>query len=94
MEVQVIPLTDFIHGHYTCRTNRAMMMPAGVASDLERAGLVRIALSHATAPTAPGKAQDDGLGQPSSVSPVAPVSPPLTSRSLKRGAAKAEKTVG
>lgn len=94
MEVQVIPLTHFVHGHYVCRTNRPLMMPAGVAGDLERAGLVRIALARTDAPSAPGKAQDDGRGQPSSVSQAAPASPPLTSRSLKRGGAKVAKTVG
>lgn len=92
MDVEAIPLTNFVHGHFECRMNRPVMMPAGVADDLEKAGLIRIALKRTAAPIVSGKAQDDGQGQPSSASQAAPASQPTTSQPSKRGAAKAAKT--
>jgi len=70
--VQCVPLTTFVHGSYRALKDRLIMLPAGLAGDLERAGLVRITLGD-TAPKL-GKSQDDGAGQPSSALPVAPVS--------------------
>lgn len=102
MRVEAVALSDFIHGDITaiegklCRHRNGELIDTGLAGDLERAGLCRIRMaptrSVAAAPDESGKAQDDGGGQPSSASPVAPASPTTTSRSLRRGETKPPKS--
>jgi hypothetical protein len=85
MNVEVIPLTDFIHGDVKFFEGQPIDVEQGAAIDLEAAGLLRIKMSpgHANkmmpAPeNKAGKAPAAGEDQPSSVSPAAPVSRPTT----------------
>jgi hypothetical protein len=91
MRVTVVPLSDFIHGGINAHEGHAIQMDSGVASDLERAGLVRIR-QESVAHSASGKEQDDGLGRPSSASQAAQVVPPQTVGTLKRGPGRPRKT--
>lgn len=99
MGVEAIALTDFVHGDIDAIAGRLVKHRDGTlvneftARDLESAGLIRIR-TRAPAPQAPsaeGKAADDGQGQPSSASPAAPASQPMTSDSLKPGANRIRK---
>lgn len=96
MQVQTVPLTDFVHGHITGVEGRPTPMERGVAEDLERAGLLRIKHAPLAKPRSgtqaeAGKAPDDGAGQPSSASPVAPASPQTTSQSSRHGGRRARR---
>lgn len=84
MQVQVVPLTDFVHGQINAREGRPQMMEKGTADDLERAGLIRIRIAP-TSNKAPVKTVDDGPGQPSSALLQAPVSPGKTLHLPERG---------
>lgn len=101
--VEAVALRDFVHNDIDAREGRVVrhrdgtLIDAATAADLERDGHVRIRTTSRganpmqpdpAATTEAGKASDDGRGQPSSVSPPAPASPPLTSASLKTGSAK------
>ena len=98
MQVQVVPLSDFIHGQINAREGHAQLMEAGLAEELERAGLVRIKMAPAYAnkmmsePVNKGKAEDDGPGLPSSVLPADPASRTLTLPALKTGGDKRQRT--
>lgn len=104
MQVEAIPLTDFIHGPINAHEGRPQMMEQGLAEDLERAGLVRVKLVPRRVDQAlrvrgagaivgeAGKAPDDGAGPPSSASPAAPVSQSTTSRASKPGGDKPRKS--
>jgi len=85
MDVQIVPLTNFIHGPYRMRAGQAMPLSESIARDLERAGLVRIRPAPVKASVQAGKETDDGQGQPSSASPAAPASRETTSRASRRG---------
>jgi hypothetical protein len=93
MLVTVWPLTDFVHGSINARVGQPIKMTPSMASDLERAGRVRVVLDSAVNPAAAsGKDLDDGQGQPSSVSQAAPAVPPQTVDTLKRGPGRPRKT--
>lgn len=92
MQVETLPLTNFVHGPIIAREGRALIIDRALAGDLERAGLVRIAPAPLAAPmAAPGKARDDGMGRPSSASHPALASSMLTSPLSRRGAIKRPK---
>lgn len=93
MRVAIVPLTDFVHGEINAREGRQIVIDSGVASDLERAGLVRVRMAPAQAKAEQGKAEDDGQGQPSSASQAAPVLQDETSQPLKRGPGRPRKNV-
>lgn len=84
MQVSVIPLTSFMHDRINAHVGVPLMMVESLARDLERRGLVRVAMvprrvdealtlgaGAAIIETAAGKAPDDGQGPPSSASAVA-----------------------
>lgn len=87
----IVPLTEFVHGSITAREGRPIEIDDATAAELERAGLVRIRNEPPVNKAAPGKEPDDGAGQPSSVSPPAPVSTPATSPKSKPGEKKGRK---
>lgn len=91
MQVEAIPLTDFVHNHIDAHEGRPIVpwIEESLARQLEQAGLVRIRLAHAK--PVEGKPQDDGQGQPSSVSPVAPASPMTMSTPSARGPGRPRK---
>lgn len=93
MVVEVIPLTNFVHGSINATEQRPFWIEESVARDLERAGFVRIRMAHAipVKRVDEGKVQDDGPGQPSSVSQAAPASPTTTSEPSKRGRGRPRK---
>lgn len=96
MEVECIPLTEFVHGSITAHEGKPMRMEEGEARDLEKAGLVRIKISPpvylpAAQAIAAGKAQDDGAGRPSSALPADPASPQQTLHLPKTGATRTRK---
>ena len=105
MEVEVVPLTDFVHDRITAHEGRPLMMDEHTARELERAGLVRIKLAprrvdqalglHAGAVSAgadAGKAPVAGGDQAASSSPAAQASAMQTSRASKPGGDKHRKT--
>lgn len=97
MGVWCVPLTSFTHDRINAHEGKAFQCRKALADDLERAGLVRVRRPRVTPadvnvpPTAvypqgdAGKAQDDGAGRPSSVSPAAPASHPMTLNASERG---------
>ena len=95
MNVEVVPLTSFIHGSINAHEGRPLTMDASAAGDLERAGLIRIKLAqtHASADIV-GKAADDGAGQPSSALPAAQALPTTTSHLSKDGAGRRGRKIG
>lgn len=98
MDVECVPLTEFVHGSIVAHEGRPMPIPEHVARELEKAGLVRIKMTPAAGylpaaqgATDPGKAQDDGAGRPSSASPADPASPRGTLHLSKSGETKTRK---
>ena len=96
MQVTAIPLRNFVHNTLNCTEGKPILMQDGLARELERHGLVRVAIvPRAEKPKAAevGKAADDGKGQPSSASRQAPplqtqtlhLSKPGGGKLLKRG---------
>lgn len=73
MEVEVVFLDSFVHGHINARMNKTSKLDYGTAKELENAGLLRIKTTKSVGETV-GKELDDGQGQPSSASQVAPPS--------------------
>ena len=88
MQVQTVPLSDFVHGNINAVAGRARLMEEGLARDLEAQGLLRIR-SVVSGPHAralpPGKSPAAGQVPPSSASPVAPASPPKTATASTHG---------
>lgn len=74
MQVEAVPLTEFVHGSITAHEGRPLFMDEHTAGELERAGLVRIKIvqTYVGKPAAPdlGKVADDGKGPPLSASAV------------------------
>ncbi len=91
--MKCVPLTDFVHGAINARQGKPIEIPDGTATELERAGLVRVQQGADKAVPA-GKSQDDGQGQPSSSSQAAPASPITTSTVSAPGAKKARAKKG
>lgn len=90
--MDVVPLQDFQHGSRRFVANVAHDVPDSLATDLERAGLVRVKmaapLQNKMQPDAdpnPGKALADGEGTPSASSQAAPASQTTIAPPLKRG---------
>lgn len=91
MEVTAIALKNFCHGAINATEGHPLLIQDALARELERHGLVRVSIiPRQEKPKAveQGKAQDDGRGQPSSASPVAPPSLMQTLHLSKRGGAK------
>lgn len=89
MQVEAVALTSFVHDHLRPTEGQVLRLAESLARDLEREGLVRIKMKHKPLPlpaAAAGKVAAAGQARPSSASPVAQVSQPTTSPSLKRGA--------
>ena len=104
MEVTAIPLKNFVHGSLDCTEGKPILMQDGLARELERHGMVRVAIiprrvdqalavgsGAAVIEIEVGKAADDGQGQLSSLSHPAPLSPTPTSHVSKRGGGKHRK---
>lgn len=101
MQVDVVPLTDFVHDAIKATRNVSMSMDQNIANDLESAGLIRIKMMphHANkmmgAPQnkmeAPGKLLVAGEDQPSSSSQAARVLQPTTLDESKRGRGRPRK---
>lgn len=103
MKIEVVPLTDFVHGRASFAEGKAIEIEEVDANDLERAGLVRVKMmpplrnqmmpAHSTksSETAAGKAPADGEGTPSASSRAARVSPPKIARPSVRGASSRRK---
>jgi hypothetical protein len=104
MQVEAVPLTEFVHDRITAHEGRPLMMDEYTAGELERAGLVRINIvprrgdqalalrsGAAFVGAEAGKAQDDGRGPLSSALPAAPASPTSTLRASKPGGGKHRK---
>lgn len=87
MQVEAVPLTDFVHGGLRARQGQPTVMNEYMAAQLERAGLVRIKLVPAANIVAAdaGKVQGDGMGPPSSSSLPAQALPPATLPMSKPG---------
>lgn len=94
MQVEVMPLSNFVHGHLNTKEGRPIWIEETVARDLERAGLVRIMAARAVPAERVdlGKPEDDGQGQPSSVSQAAPASRTTISPRSRSGARRAAKS--
>ena len=89
MQVEAVPLTDFLHGELNAHAGVPRMIEAGLAQDLESAGLVRI--KFATGPFGRGVAllgKVFGVGRDASPSalPADPVSPAPIAEPSKPGA--------
>lgn len=97
MEVECVPLTEFVHGSIHAHEGKPIQIVEHVARDLEKAGLVRIKMAPGAFLPAvqgaadQGKAQDDGAGRPSSASPADPASPRGTLHLSKSGETKTRK---
>jgi hypothetical protein len=94
MEVEAVPLTEFVHGSITAHEGHPLFIDEHTAAELERAGLVRIKLvpTGKKAEADAGKAPDDGAGPPSSASPAAQALSTPTLRASKPGGAKRHKS--
>jgi len=105
MEVEAVPLTEFVHDRITAHEGRPLMMDEHTAGELERAGLVRINLvprrvdqalalgaRAAVVGREAGKAPDDGVAPPSSALRAGQASPTATSRASRPGGGKHRKT--
>ncbi len=98
MEVECVPLKDFIHGNIYAKADKSFLVDDSIAGDLERAGLVRIKMRPQYAnkmvdghENKAGKAQAAGLDQPSPSLPAAQASPPGTLHLPRRGAPQTRK---
>ena len=92
MQVEVVPLTDFVHGRISANEGRPIMLENSLARDLERAGLVRIKLTTQSNKEVVGKVADDGAGRPLSALQAAHLSPTQTLHLPKHGDDKRRKT--
>lgn len=89
MQVEVVVLTDFMHGNINAVQDSTMSFDESLAGEFERAGLVRIKTvpQHQFGADA-GKALAAGQDQLSSALPAAQVLPRTTLHLPKRGYGK------
>jgi len=102
MDVECIPLTEFVHGNIVAHEGRPLMIAEHLARELEKAALVRIkmapppgylpAVQAAADFDGAGKVQDGGAGRPSSASPADPASHRETLHLSRPGETKPRKS--
>jgi hypothetical protein len=92
MNVETIPLTDFQHDDICAREGQPIWIEATLATDLERAGLLRIiatpSIHRARRSATSGGAPAAGEDAPSSALPAARASTPTTVHLSERGATR------
>lgn len=106
MNVECIPLTDFVHGRINAHEGKPILLDDSLAGDLERAGLLRVKLTPrrvdqalsvqggaTIVATEAGKAPAVGEAVPSSSLPAAQASPPTTLHLPKRGPGRPRRNV-
>lgn len=88
MQVQAIPLTDFVHDDLRMRRNHVVMLDEWLARQLERRGLVRIKMATFVPRKAvpPGNSLAGGEAQRSVASPPAPASNSTTTPTARPSA--------